>query len=275
MPPIGDGAIEVQGLVKRFGGREILTGISLAVASGEVAAIMGPSGGGKSTLLRCLAGLEGFESGTIDIAGIRLLPQATDRSDNVHRTNEARDRIAEDRQRRTATMQLRGRVGFVFQQFNLFPHRSVLENIIEGPLTVLGQPRGAAIQRARGLLASVGLDRERDQMPDQLSGGQQQRVAIARALAMEPAVLLFDEPTSALDPRTVGDVEAVVADLAQLGQTMVIVTHSSGFARRTADTLHVMADGRIIEKGPPAQVLSARANRQPNGCWPAAMTIDG
>jgi ABC-type polar amino acid transport system ATPase subunit len=246
-----DGAIEVQSLFKRFAEREILCGASLSVARGEVAAIMGPSGGGKSTLLRCLAGLEGFEAGTIDIAGIRLSPQASDRS------GEAKARIAADRQRRAATMQLRGRVGFVFQQFHLFPHRSVLENVIEGPLTVLRQPRDEAIQKATELLARVGLEHERDQMPDQLSGGQQQRVAIARALAMQPAVLLFDEPTSALDPRTAGDVEAVVADLARSGQTMVIVTHSAGFARRTAGMLHVMAEGRIIEKGPPAQVLSS------------------
>ena len=154
-------------------------------------------------------------------------------------------------------MRLRGRVGFVFQQFHLFPHRSVLGNVIEGPLTVLGRPRDEAIHQARALLARVGLEHERDQMPDQLSGGQQQRVAIARALAMQPAVLLFDEPTSALDPRTAGDVEAVVADLARSGQTMVIVTHSAGFARRTAGTLHVMTEGRIVEKGPPDQVLSA------------------
>jgi ABC-type polar amino acid transport system ATPase subunit len=256
VPPTADGAIDVQGLFKSFAGREILSGLSLSVTSGEVAAIMGPSGGGKSTLLRCLAGLEGFEAGSIDIAGIRLAPQVADRSGQVRRNSEAQERLAADRRRRTATMQLRGRVGFVFQQFNLFPHRSVLENVIEGPVTVLRQPRDEAVHEARALLARVGLDHERDQMPDQLSGGQQQRVAIARALAMQPAVLLFDEPTSALDPRTAGDVEAVVADLARSGQTMVIVTHSSGFARRTAGTLHVMADGRIVEKGPAAQVLS-------------------
>jgi polar amino acid transport system ATP-binding protein len=257
VPTTVDGAIEVQGLVKRFSAREILSGTSLSVARGEVAAIMGPSGGGKSTLLRCLAGLEGFEAGTIDIAGIRLIPQTSDRSGEASDHDEARQRIAADRQRRVATMRLRGRVGFVFQQFHLFPHRSVLGNVIEGPLTVLGQQRDEAIHQAKALLARVGLERECDHMPDQLSGGQQQRVAIARALAMQPAVLLFDEPTSALDPRTAGDVEAVVADLARSGQTMVIVTHSAGFARRTAGTLHVMSDGRIIEKGPPAQVLSA------------------
>ena len=228
------------------------------MARGEVAAIMGPSGGGKSTLLRCLAGLEGFEAGTIDIAGIRLTAEAADRSGETHR-NERSQRsasqpIASGARPRCSSA---GGSGFVFQQFHLFPHRSVLGNVIEGPLTVLGQPRDEAIHQARILLARVGLERERDQMPDQLSGGQQQRVAIARALAMQPAVLLFDEPTSALDPRTAGDVEAVVADLARSGQTMVIVTHSAGFARRTAGILHVMAEGRIIEKGPPAQVLSA------------------
>ncbi|HEX4145569.1 MAG TPA: amino acid ABC transporter ATP-binding protein [Pirellulales bacterium] len=257
MPPIVNGAIEVQDLFKRFAAREILRGISLSVARGEVAAIMGPSGGGKSTLLRCLAGLEGFDAGTIDIAGVRLTPQASDGSGKADRNDRPRERIATDRQRRAATLQLRGRVGFVFQQFHLFPHRSVLENVIEGPLTVLGRPRDEASDRGRALLARVGLEHERDQMPDQLSGGQQQRVAIARALAMQPAVLLFDEPTSALDPRTAGDFETVVADLARSGQTMVIVTHSAGFARRTAGTLHVISEGRIVEKGPPAQVLSA------------------
>ncbi|HTU26264.1 MAG TPA: amino acid ABC transporter ATP-binding protein [Pirellulales bacterium] len=253
-----DCTITVQDLAKRFGAREILRGANLSVARGEVAAIMGPSGGGKSTLLRCLAGLEGFDGGTIDIAGIRLDPDAN----GLPAQNQAgvAGRTAGDRQRRAATMRLRGRVGFVFQQFNLFPHRSVLGNVIEGPLTVLGQSREAATEQARALLARVGLENEQDQMPDQLSGGQQQRVAIARALAMQPAVLLFDEPTSALDPRTAGDVEAVVADLARSGQTMVIVTHSAGFARRTAGTLHVMSEGRIVEQGPPAEVLSAPRN---------------
>jgi ABC-type polar amino acid transport system ATPase subunit len=256
VPTTVDGAIEVQGLVKRFAAREILSGTLLSVARGEVAAIMGPSGSGKSTLLRCLAGLEGFEVGTIDIAGIRLTAETPVPTSEARRTDGTRQRIAADRQQRNATMQLRGRVGFVFQQFNLFPHRSVLGNVIEGPITVLGQSREEAVEQACVLLARVGLERHRDHMPDQLSGGQQQRVAIARALAMQPAVLLFDEPTSALDPRTAGDVEAVVADLARSGQTMVIVTHSAGFARRTAGTLHVMSEGRIIEKGPPAQVLS-------------------
>jgi polar amino acid transport system ATP-binding protein len=256
VPTSVDGTIAAQGLVKRFAAREILRGASLTVARGEVAAIMGPSGGGKSTLLRCLCGLEGFEAGTIDIAGIRLSPAVADGPGEGH-GKIAGGPSATDRGQRATTMRLRGRVGFVFQQFNLFPHRSVLDNVIEGPLTVLGHSRDAAIGQARTLLARVGLEREEDHMPDQLSGGQQQRVAIARALAMQPAVLLFDEPTSALDPRTAGDVEAVVADLARSGQTMVIVTHSPGFARRTAGTLHVMAEGHIIESGPPDQVLSA------------------
>jgi polar amino acid transport system ATP-binding protein len=258
-----DGKIEVQSLFKRFASREILRGASVSVRQGEVAAIMGPSGSGKSTLLRCLAGLEGFDAGTIDIAGVRLTPDTADLNATAGQNQAANGRgnavgqVAADRQRRVATIRLRGRVGLVFQQFHLFPHRSVLENVMEGPLTVLNIPRSEAARQATALLARVGLEAACEQMSDQLSGGQQQRVAIARALAMQPAVLLFDEPTSALDPRTAGDFETVVADLARSGQTMLIVSHSAGFVRRTAETLHVMGDGRIIESGPPEQVLSA------------------
>jgi ABC-type polar amino acid transport system ATPase subunit len=229
--------IQVQNLTKRFGARTILSGVSLAVRPGEVAAIIGPSGGGKSTLLRCLNGLETFDDGQIDVAGTTLRP-----------------RIPHG-QLQPLLRQIRLRVGMVFQQFNLFPHRSALGNVMEAPLHVLRQPRAAAEAEARTLLERVGLADHCDQMPDTLSGGQQQRVAIARALAMHPAILLFDEPTSALDPRMAAEVEAVIADLASSGQTMVVVTHSMQLARQTAQTVHRMESGRIIASGPAAKIL--------------------
>ncbi len=231
--------IEVENLVKRFGDHTVLAGVSVSVRRGEVAVVMGPSGGGKSTLLRCLNGLEEFDSGRVDVAGVRLQPGANGPSG------------------RPAVGQLRRRVGMVFQQFLLFPHLTVLGNIIEAPITVLGRPRDEVVGEAEALLERVGLREKRDARPENLSGGQQQRVAIARALAMRPEVILFDEPTSALDPRMAGEVEAVMADLARSNQTMVIATHAAGFARRTAHTLHVMAEGRVIESGPPEQVLDS------------------
>ena len=231
--------IEVQDLVKRFGTQTVLAGVSVSIRRGEVAVVMGPSGGGKSTLLRCLNGLEEFDDGHIDVAGVRLAAGVPGSA------------------ARTAVGQLRRRVGMVFQQFLLFPHLTVLGNIIEAPMTVLGRPRDEAVSEAETLLERVGLGDKRDARPESLSGGQQQRVAIARALAMRPDVILFDEPTSALDPRMAGEVEAVMADLARSDQTMVIATHAAGFARRTAHTLHIMAGGRVIESGAPAQVLDA------------------
>ncbi len=193
--------IEVQNLVKRFGGLTVLAGVSVSVRRGEVAVVMGPSGGGKSTLLRCLNGLEEFDDGRIDVAGVRL------------------ERGTPGSAARSAVGQLRRRVGMVFQQFLLFPHLTVLGNIIEAPVTVLGRPRDEAVGEAEALLDRVGLRDKRDARPESLSGGQQQRVAIARALAMRPDVILFDEPTSALDPRMAGEVEAVMADLARSDQT--------------------------------------------------------
>ncbi len=218
---------------------EILRGVSLSVAQGEVAAIIGPSGGGKSTFLRCLNGLERFQSGRVLIDGVCLCAEAeTPRSDwaRIHR-------------------QVCQRVGMVFQSFNLFPHRTALENVMEGPVYVLGLDRGLAEERARRLLDRVGLSDRLHALPRQLSGGQQQRVAIARALAMEPQAILFDEPTSALDPRMTAEVLAVMSDLAGDGLTMVVVTHAMHFARRVAQTVHVFGDGRVIESGPPDQIF--------------------
>ncbi len=229
--------IEVEGLVKRHGSTEVLRGISLRVGPGEVAAIIGPSGGGKSTFLRCLNGLESFQGGTVVVDGLRLGADTP-----------ARERSA-------ALRQVRRRVGMVFQGFNLFPHRTALQNVAEGPACVLGLCRAAAEDRARRLLDRVGLIDKLDARPRHLSGGQQQRVAIARALAMEPRAILFDEPTSALDPRMTAEVLAVMADLARDGLTMVVVTHAMRFARQVAHTVHVLGDGRVLESGPPGQIF--------------------
>ncbi|MGC8638295.1 MAG: amino acid ABC transporter ATP-binding protein, partial [Isosphaeraceae bacterium] len=231
--------IEVNGLVKWHGSIEVLRGLSLNVGRGEVATLIGPSGSGKSTFLRCLNGLETFQGGTIAVDGLRL--SAVDSP--MERTRTVR--------------QVCLRLGMVFQSFNLFPHRTVLENVIEGPVYVLGLAREQAEERARRLLDRVGLGGRLHALPRELSGGQQQRVAIARTLAMEPQAILFDEPTSALDPRSTGEVLAVMTDLAQDGLTMVVVTHAMHFARRVSHVVHVFGEGRIIESGPPAQIFDA------------------
>ena len=229
--------ITVRDLVKRFGTTEVLGGVSLEVGRGEVAAILGPSGSGKTTLLRCLNGLETFESGSIEVAEHRLTPE-------LHPRRHA-----------GLLRQVRCRVGFVFQQFNLFPHLNVLENVIEAPVHVLGLDRDQAIERARRLLERVGLPHKLGSLPRELSGGEQQRVAIARALAMEPDVVLFDEPTSALDPASAAEVRAVIGDLARSGQTMVVVTHSVALAAAAATKAWVLSEARIVESGPPQEVL--------------------
>ncbi len=234
--------IRVNDLVKRHGPLDVLRGITLEVARGEVAAIVGPSGGGKSTFLRCLNGLERFQGGVVSVDGTRLEPSMSE---------FARDE---------ALRSVRRSVGMVFQAFHLFPHRTALENVTEGPIHVLKLPRDEAEARARRLLDRVGLGDRLDAMPRQLSGGQQQRVAIARALAMEPRALLFDEPTSALDPKMAGEVLRVMADLARDGQTMIVVTHALEFARRAAHTVHVFEGGRVVASGPPAQVLEGAAS---------------
>jgi polar amino acid transport system ATP-binding protein len=231
--------IEVDGLRKRFGAAEILRGISLSVARGEVAAIIGPSGGGKSTFLRCLNGLERFQSGRVEIDGLQLRAESDATSADWARVHR----------------QVCRRVGMVFQSFNLFPHRTALENVMEGPVYVLGLDRDRAEDRARRLLDRVGMSDRLHAMPRQLSGGQQQRVAIARALAMQPQVMLFDEPTSALDPRMTAEVLAVMSDLAGDGLTMIAVTHAMHFARRVAHTVYVFGEGQVIESGSPDQIF--------------------
>ncbi len=230
--------ILVRDLVKRHGSLDVLKGVSLEVKRGEVAAVIGPSGGGKSTFLRCLNGLDRIDGGEVRIGSDALTPATHPRRDGA------------------LLQRVRRRVGFVFQQFNLFPHRTALENVTEAPIHVLGLPREEAEARGRGLLERVGLHDKLAHLPRQLSGGQQQRVAIARALAMEPEAILFDEPTSALDPVMTGEVLSVIADLARGGQTMVVVTHAMGFARGVATTVHVFADGRDVESGPPGKVLA-------------------
>jgi polar amino acid transport system ATP-binding protein len=231
--------IDVDGLVKWHGAIEVLRGVSLSVAHGEVAAIIGPSGSGKSTFLRCLNGLEHFQSGSVTIDGLRV---------DAHSSLANGERVQR---------QVCRRLGMVFQSFNLFPHRTALENVMEGPVYVLGLDRQRAEERARRLLDRVGMSDRLHAMPRQLSGGQQQRVAIARALAMEPQAILFDEPTSALDPRMTAEVLGVMTDLAGDGLTMVVVTHAMHFARRVAHTVHVFGDGRVIESGPPGQIFDA------------------
>ena len=231
--------IAASDLVKWHGRQQVLRGVNLSVGRGEVAVIIGSSGGGKSTFLRCLNGLERFEGGSVSVDGLVLGPatRATARAATLR--------------------QVCLKVGMVFQGFNLFPHQSVLRNVVEAPVCVLRLPREQAEARARVLLDRVGLLDKLHAMPRELSGGQQQRVAIARALAMEPQAILFDEPTSSLDPRMTGEVLAVMTDLAREGQTMIVVTHAMGFARRVAHTVHVFDGGVVVESGPPGQIFDA------------------
>ena len=222
--------IEIKGLRKSFGADEVLKGIDLSIDEKEVVVIIGPSGSGKSTLLRCMNHLEEPTGGEVVVDGITLSSEA-----NINKVREE--------------------VGMVFQRFNLFPHMTVLENIMLAPMKVKHVSRDAAEKTARELLARVGLAEKSDAYPDNLSGGQQQRVAIARALAMHPKVMLFDEPTSALDPEMVGEVLDVMRALANEGMTMVVVTHEMGFAREVGDRLLFVDEGRIIESGVPREVF--------------------
>ena len=230
--------ITINKLSKRFGNLEVLKEINLQVNSGEVVAILGPSGSGKSTLLRCMNGLEEMTSGSIELAGIVL--------DSNQSKKEQKKNIR----------QIRLRTGMVFQQFNLYPHKTALQNVIEALLVVKKMPKDQAVKKGEALLERVGLLERKDAFPSKLSGGQQQRVAIARALTMEPAVMLFDEPTSALDPELVGEVLAVMKELAKEGMTMVVVTHEMEFARDVADRIIFMADGNIIEQGTPEEFFT-------------------
>ncbi|MHA6758642.1 amino acid ABC transporter ATP-binding protein [Streptacidiphilus sp. PAMC 29251] len=234
--------VRIRGLRKSFGTHLVLDGIDLDVRQGEVTVLLGPSGSGKSTLLRSINHLERPDAGFVEVGG-----EIIGYRHHGGKLHELRPR--------TITRQ-RARVGMVFQQFNLFPHLTVLENIVEAPVAVRGSSRKQAAARARELLERVGLAGREDSYPRQLSGGQQQRVAIARALAMDPQLLLFDEPTSALDPELVGEVLAVMKDLALSGMTMIVVTHEIGFAREVADTMVFLDGGRIIESGSPAEVLA-------------------
>ncbi|MFO1219438.1 MAG: amino acid ABC transporter ATP-binding protein [Burkholderiaceae bacterium] len=224
--------IELVDVHKRFGSNEVLRGISGRVDRGEVVCIIGPSGSGKSTILRCINALETHDAGEIRVDGQRV-----DRGhDSIHA--------------------IRTQVAMVFQRFNLFPHRTALENVIEGPVYVKREPRAQAAERGRALLERVGLADKADARPAELSGGQMQRVAIARALAMQPKAILFDEPTSSLDPELVGEVLAVMRSLAEEGMTMVVVTHEMGFAREVADRVLFLDGGVIVEQGPARELLT-------------------
>ncbi|MER7194054.1 amino acid ABC transporter ATP-binding protein [Streptomyces flaveolus] len=233
--------VDIRSVHKSFGALEVLKGIDLTVRGGEVTVVLGPSGSGKSTLLRTVNHLEKVDRGAVTVDGALI---------GYRRTG---DRLRELPEREV--LRQRTRIGFVFQNFHLFPHLTVLENITEAPVSALKRPRREAAEAARRLLDRVGLADKADAYPRHLSGGQQQRVAIARALALEPKLLLFDEPTSALDPELVGEVLDVIKDLARQGTTMIVVTHEIGFAREVADTVVFMDDGRIVEQGPPGDVL--------------------
>ena len=238
--------IQVRQLSKSFGTIRVLHDIDLDVASGEVVTIIGPSGSGKSTLLCCINLLETFEAGTVTVDGEAI---------GYRETGGKRQTLPDEEIDRQRT-----EIGMVFQRFNLFSHMTALQNIIEAPVLVRGEAKAAAKAHARELLTKVGLVERVDAYPEHLSGGQQQRVAIARALAMRPKVMLFDEPTSALDPESVGEVLAVIRQLAKDGMTMVIVTHEIGFAREVSDRIVFMDAGRIVEMGPPTDIISASQN---------------
>ncbi|MFF0611680.1 amino acid ABC transporter ATP-binding protein [Nocardia tengchongensis] len=238
---MSDFALELRGIRKSFGRNEVLSGIDLTVRLGEVAVILGPSGSGKSTLLRAINHLEQVDAGTVRVGG--ELVGYRRKGGKLYELSER------------AILRQRARIGFVFQNFNLFPHLTVRENVALAPVAAQRRAKAEVNAEALELLARVGLADKADEYPRRLSGGQQQRVAIARALALRPEVVLFDEPTSALDPELVGEVLEVIRDLAQAGSTLVIVTHEIGFAREVADTVVLMDAGRIVEQGPPAQVL--------------------
>jgi polar amino acid transport system ATP-binding protein len=239
-----DPMIRVLGLHKRFGANHVLRGIDLSIERGEVLVIIGPSGSGKSTLLRCLNFLEEYDAGEVwfgdSLVGYRKKPDGT---------------LVRDRERHIA--EVRAQMGMVFQSFNLFPYKTVIENVTEGPVIVQRQSPAAARAYGLELLNKVGLADKADAYPSKISGGQQQRAAIARALAMRPKAMLFDEPTSSLDPELVGEVLEVMKALAAEGMTMVVVTHEMGFAREVADRVVMMDEGRLVEEAPPAEIFSA------------------
>ncbi|WP_181421167.1 amino acid ABC transporter ATP-binding protein [Curtobacterium sp. MCSS17_011] len=238
-------AISIHGAVKAFGDTVVVDGVDLSLPSGSVTVVLGPSGSGKSTLLRAINHLEPLDRGVVTVGGETIGVRLRTGRDGVPRYKELPERLI---------LRQRGRIGFVFQHFNLFPHLTALENVAEGPIAA-GVPRAEARARAAALLERVGLGDRGETRPRLLSGGQQQRVAIARALALEPSVVLLDEPTSALDPELVGEVLGVIRGLADTGTTLVIVTHEIAFAREVADHVVFLDHGRVVEQGPPAQVL--------------------
>ncbi|HJT57114.1 MAG TPA: ectoine/hydroxyectoine ABC transporter ATP-binding protein EhuA [Ktedonobacteraceae bacterium] len=240
--------VRAEKIVKRFGNLTVLDGVDLSVKRGQVVVIIGPSGSGKTTMLRCINHLEKIDSGHIYIEGEMI------------GYREVNGKLVEDHEATIA--RIRSQIGFVFQRFNLFPHMTALENVIEAPIHVLHQPRGEVTERAMNLLAKVGLSEKAHAYPHKLSGGQQQRVAIARALAMNPKLMLFDEATSALDPELVGEVLKVMRQLAEEGMTMVVVTHEMGFAREVADDVIFMDKAVIVEQGPPEQIFGNAQNER-------------
>jgi ABC-type histidine transport system ATPase subunit len=240
-PHLGEPIVRAAGIEKYFGRNHVLRGVDLEVRRAEAVMLIGRSGSGKTTFLRCVNFLEEPSAGSIEIDGVRV------EADPIH---------ARDREHQEQIRQIRIRSGMVFQDFNLFPHMSVLDNLIAAPTRVLGVARHEAIERAETYLAKVGLAEKRDEYPLRLSGGQKQRVAIARALCMEPKVLLFDEPTSALDPELIGEVLKVMEDLAHEGATMIVVTHELHFAREAADRVVFLEEGRMVEEGPPEKLLN-------------------
>jgi polar amino acid transport system ATP-binding protein len=242
-PAPGEAVMRAADVHKRFGRLHVLKGVSLEVRRRETVCIIGPSGSGKTTFIRCINHLERIDSGRIEVNG------------HLIGYREENGRLRSDSERNIARQ--RTQVGMVFQRFNLFPHKTALENVIEAPVHVLGRPEKQAIDDGVQLLTRVGLADKCGTYPGKLSGGQQQRVAIARALAMKPALMLFDEPTSALDPEVIGEVLAVMEELAHEGMTMIVVTHEMGFAREAADRVVMMDDGAIIEVGPPEHFFQA------------------
>lgn len=236
--------VSMQKLNKHFGSLHVLKDIDLTITPGEVVVVIGASGSGKSTLIRCINGLEEFQQGALDVDGKTLLPHGKSGR---------------------ALQQIRTEVGMVFQQFNLFPHLSVRDNITLAPMKVRNLSRDKARESANHLLDRVGIEDQADKYPSQLSGGQQQRVALARALAMEPRLMLFDEPTSALDPEMIGEVLDAMRELAKDGMTMVIVTHEMGFAREVADRVIYIHQGEITEQGPPEQLFDAPQHERTQG----------
>jgi cystine transport system ATP-binding protein len=234
---MSDFQLQATHIHKRFGEREVLKGVSLAASRGDVVTLIGSSGSGKSTFLRCLNFLEDPTTGEISVGGVHV-------TCGSHGSQFKKD-----------VHQIRMKCGMVFQEFNLFPHKDATENVVEGPIMVKGEKKDAAVKKAHALLTKVGLADRMDFFPSQLSGGQKQRVAIARAMAMDPVLMLFDEPTSALDPELIGEVLKVMKDLAAQGMTMIVVSHEMGFSRDVADRVVYMDDGYFVEEGPPSEVF--------------------